>query len=179
MSDTARFVVPDGVFGDASAEFSADLVYRYRLSRVWDARLPLLGWLMLNPSTADAFRLDPTVTRCVRFAERDGFGGIVVTNLFAFRSTDPRALYSHPEPVGELNDRFIVDAASECATTVVAWGVHGVLHGRDRAVLGRLCAAGTDVRCLRLTKAGCPGHPLYVRGDSVLVPFPSCDQRQR
>ena len=53
----------DGLLGAATADFSEDLVYRYRLSRVWDAGLPLLGWLMLNPSTADAFRVDPTVNR--------------------------------------------------------------------------------------------------------------------
>jgi hypothetical protein len=164
-------VMADGPLGAATADFSEDLVYRYRLSRVWDAGLPLLGWLMLNPSTADAFRVDPTVNRCVRFAQRDGFGGVVVTNLFALRSTDPQALYSHPDPVGGLNDRFIGEAASECALTVAAWGVHGLLHDRGAAVLGGLRAAGVDVRCVRLTKAGLPGHPLYVRGDSALVPL--------
>src|SRR5438105_250311 len=75
-----------------SAWFSPDKQYRYLLTRSWDHIPQAMTWIMLNPSTADAFRDDPTIRRCISFARREGCGSIRVVNLFALRATDPRDL---------------------------------------------------------------------------------------
>jgi len=138
---------------------------------VWDADQLRVNFLMLNPSTADASVLDPTVRRCAGFAESWGAGALEVTNIFALRSTDPRALRTVPDPVGRGNDDAIV-AAAECADLVVcAWGAHGGYLRREARVRDLLRAAGTETVCLRRTRAGHPGHPLYVRKDVELIPW--------
>jgi hypothetical protein len=133
--------------------------YRYRLWRRWGAG-ERVGFVMLNPSTADAERDDPTIRRCTGFARTWGFGSMVVVNLFALRSPDPARLRRAREPVGRDNDRHIIEAAGACDVVVLAWGMHGRLRDRDRAVLDLL--AGQALRCLGQTRAGQPRHPLYL-----------------
>lgn len=161
--------VVESRWGVGTSTFSADRQYRYRLSRIFAERPGRVCFLMLNPSTADAAITDPTVERCLRFARSWGAGAVEVVNLFALRSTDPQALYQHPDPVGPDNDDTIA-AAVTCATTVVAaWGVHGALHGRGEVVAAALRAAGVRLMALGETKDGHPRHPLYLAGDSALV----------
>lgn len=81
---------------EATATFSPDRTYRYALTRRWRADLPVAAFLMLNPSTADAFVLDPTVRRCIGFARAWNTGGVLVLNLFGLRASNPSALYDHP-----------------------------------------------------------------------------------
>jgi hypothetical protein len=76
----------------SGAELSACRTYRYRLWRQWDADLAPVVWVMLNPSTADESADDPTIRKCIGFAQRWGYGGIEVVNLYAYRSPDPRQL---------------------------------------------------------------------------------------
>lgn len=137
--------------------------YRYGLSRVWDAARPSLLFIMLNPSTADEFRNDPTVARCEIRARRMGFGAMMVANLFAFRATRPADLKRAQHPVGDLNDAVLRHWADRADTTIAAWGVHGTLLDRARQVSVGLPAA---TRHLGLTKAGHPRHPLYVALDT-------------
>ncbi len=151
-----------GEWGAASATFSADRVFRYTLTRTWDPDRPVVNFLMLNPSTADAFALDPTNRRCVGFAQSWGYGAIVTTNIFALRSTDPLGLRSVPDPIGDLNDEAILDAARTADLVVAAWGNHGAFLDRGAQVAGILHAEGLPLHHLRLTGAGHPGHPLYV-----------------
>jgi hypothetical protein len=120
---------------------------------------------MLNPSTADAFQLDPTNRRCVGFAQTWGFGALVTTNIFAFRSTNPAGLRTANDAVGPENNKIIVAAAKNADLVIAAWGTHGELQDRNNAVRGMLTEAGIELHKLRLTKAGHPGHPLYVAGD--------------
>jgi hypothetical protein len=133
---------------------------------VWDASLQRVNFVMLNPSTADAFQLDPTVRRCMGFARHWGFGQVEVTNIFAFRSTDPRGLKTSPDPVGSGNDDAIVEAASRADLVIAAWGTHGVLNGRSDAVWELLSAAGVSLYALRVTAHGLPSHPLYLPADA-------------
>jgi hypothetical protein len=156
-----------GDWGDASATFSNDRVYRYVLTRTWDVVLPSVNFLMLNPSTADAFQLDPTNRRCVGFAQAWGYGSMVTTNIFAFRSTDPAGLRTTADAVGPENDDAILSAAMNADLVIAAWGTHGELQGRGTAVREMLVGAGIALHALRLTKAGHPGHPLYVAGDTL------------
>ena len=159
----------------AGALFSPCRIWRYTLWRVWDASLPAgnVNWLMLNPSTADEFVLDPTLTRCQNFSREWGYGGMVVTNLFAFRATDPMVIKEPPEPVGSENDRAIVESATEAGLVVCGWGNHGAHLGREQKVLKLLSRAGIQLHCLKKNADGSPGHPLYLPGDSRPTPFPS------
>jgi hypothetical protein len=122
---------------------------------------------MLNPSTADAFQLDPTNRRCVGFAQAWGYGSMVTTNIFAFRSTDPAGLRTAADAIGPENDDAILSAATSADLVIAAWGTHGELQGRGAAVREMLVGAGIALHALRVTKAGHPGHPLYVAGDTL------------
>jgi hypothetical protein len=122
---------------------------------------------MLNPSTADAFQLDPTNRRCVGFAQAWGYGALVTTNIFAFRSTNPAGLRTANDAIGPENNEAIVTAAKNADLVIAAWGAHGELQDRGNAVHQMLGKAGVPLHMLRLTKAGHPGHPLYISGDTV------------
>jgi hypothetical protein len=151
----------------SSACFSDCGNYRYSLTREWDNSLPTACFCMLNPSTADQHADDPTIRRCISFAKTWGCGALEVVNLFAYRSTDPTGLRAIADPVGEENDRYIMQAAKRASVVVAAWGVHGAYKGRDVDVLPLL----GDVQCLGVTKEGFPKHPLYVRADTNLRRF--------
>jgi hypothetical protein len=165
-----------------SAVFSACGTWRYLLRRELEAGEGVVNFVMLNPSTADAVRDDPTIRRCIGFARRWGCRELLVTNLFALRTPDPRALRRADDPVGPENDRYLRDAAGRVADTagllVAAWGTHGALDGRDvavlallREVMGRAPAGAARMAHLGLTAGGLPRHPLFVRGDGALGRF--------
>lgn len=145
--------------------------YRYGLLRRWNDDLPLT-FVMLNPSTADADLDDPTIRRCMGFARRDGYGGIYVFNLYAYRATDPKALLTCADPVGPENDSYLTRhlwaAHQQGRPVVAAWGANA-RPDRVRAVLDLV--PGAPWRCLGVTKAGAPKHPLYIKGDQPLIPF--------
>lgn len=147
-----------------SAVLSRCGMYRYQLSRIWNGGLPLCNFVLLNPSTADAQQDDPTVTRCMQRARAAGFGGVLLTNLYALRSTDPRALRSHEDPVGKDCDVYLRDAAVTAAMVICGWGVHGDegQPGRVGRALATLRAARAELHVLRLTADGHPSHPLYL-----------------
>lgn len=117
---------------------------------------------MLNPSTADARKNDPTVERCERRARAAGFGCMGVGNIFALRSTDHRRLYSHEDPIGPNNDCAIMAMAAQADAIFCGWGNHGQLLDRGPQVMDMLLDAGYVPQALRLTQAGQPGHPLYI-----------------
>src|SRR5262245_25448198 len=123
------------LYRSSGARFGAGGRYRYLLWRAWDDRGPRMLFVMLNPSSADDGRDDPTIRRCVRFARRHGCGSLAVANLFALRATDPRTLLARwrqgGDVVGPRNDQAIVRAAEVADVIVLAWGRHGRLMGRD------------------------------------------------
>lgn len=156
------------LFEKRTAEFSEDRKYRYRLDIRWgDGQL--VNFLMLNPSTADEHKNDPTVERCCRRAVAWGYGGLIVTNLFAWRSTDPRALKKVDRPIGSpANDFHIMAAALDSARVICAWGIHGTIANRAAMVTAMLRRERVRLYALRLTKHGQPEHPLYIPyGDPV------------
>lgn len=155
---------------EGDARFSRCGRYRTRLDRWWDRSRPAVLFIGLNPSTADAVRNDPTVRRCIGFAMRWGFGGLVVANAFAWRSTDPAGLLATPDPVGRGNDAAIAAAAAECGRVVAAWGVHGALLDRQRRLAG-LLGPIAPLWCLGRTREGFPRHPLYVPAAARLERF--------
>jgi hypothetical protein len=114
--------------------------YRYELRRTWGADdEPLVCWVMLNPSTADADQDDPTIRRCISFSNRWGFGRLVVVNLFARRATDPKELLHGGDPVGSANDASTLAAALEADRVIAAWGAHGSFLNRAARVTDLLC----------------------------------------
>jgi hypothetical protein len=150
--------------GDAAsvAEYSPCDLYRYSLTRVWDEALPRVMFVMLNPSKATEVQNDPTVERCERRARVLGFGAFRVTNIFAFRATDPKDLKRAEAPVGVANDAAIRDGVAWADTVVAGWGAHGDHLGRGAEVAALLSELGCQAHHLGLSKAGHPRHPLYI-----------------
>ena len=158
--------------------------YRYLLTRRWNTHLrwvrPTCTFVMLNPSTADNKLDDPTIRRCIKFAEREDCDKLMVVNCFALRATNPAELRFHPDPMGPLNRETVFSAILNGLRTggpvIAAWGAwgakedpppgHWIKAGWDERSNGKL-----DLKCLGLTKDGCPKHPLYVKGDTPLVDF--------
>lgn len=149
----------------STARFSSCMQYRYELTRRWGDGAEVC-WVMLNPSTADAAKDDPTIRRCVGFAKRWGYGALTVVNLFAWRSTQRAVLKTLADPVGTDNDRSILEAVGRSESTVIAWGTDGVVRGRSAAVLRMLGLR--PVGYFRLTKNGQPEHPLYQPNEIAL-----------
>lgn len=160
--------------GPSGAIFSEDKAYRHLLWRIWDESLPLLLMAMLNPSVAGAkaSESDPTVTRQIERARRLGCGGLLVVNTHDLVSTDPRGLKTHPKPVSDVCDRYILDAATGVIASggfvVCAWGKH-CPPARSAAIMELL--AGFPLYCLGRNGDGSPEHPLYKKYDLPLLEF--------
>ena len=163
-----------GLFGPAdedgvSRRAAIEGAYRWALSRTWNSGGRHLVFLMLNPSTADAAKDDPTIRRCMGFGRAWGYGGIAVVNLYALRSSEPAALYQHPDPIGARNVRTVLDIVEE-ADVILAWGANpgprpDHVFALQRAV--RHCASRVDV--LGWCSNGHPRHPLFVRASAERV----------
>lgn len=164
--------VLEGVSTGWGADITADGRYRRRLWRVWDESLPRLAWVMLNPSTADAHRDDPTIRRCIGFARSHCYGGIDVVNLFQLRATDPdQVRYAGSRVALGPNPDDPIRATAPAAV-VVAWGaVHRAMQPRSAEVLDLLHDTSRIVLCLGTTQDGHPRHPLYVPARQRLVPY--------
>lgn len=150
--------------GDApsTAVYSDCERYRYSLTRVWQPEGRRVLFVMLNPSTATEVQNDPTVERCERRARALGFGAFRVTNIFAWRDTDPRKMRAAADPVGPGNDAAIRAAIAWADQVIAAWGAHGAHLDRGGTVEALLRNAGSGAHHLGLTKQGHPKHPLYI-----------------
>lgn len=143
-----------------NAVFSPCRTYRYELARYWQSGSQICNFILLNPSKADAQTDDATVRRCIRYAHDWGYAGLVITNLFAFRSTDPRQLKMCPDPFGPENYDYLRSAAYAAGVVVCGWGEHGRLHDWGQEILELLQDMGIRLHALRLTAGGHPHHPL-------------------
>lgn len=146
--------------------------YRYELTRSWARAGSLATFIMLNPSTADATNDDPTIRRCIGFARSWGCNGLYVGNLYALRSTEPKGLWVHPDPVGPDNDEHLTDLADRALffgwPLVAAWGA----NAKPERVAQVLALPGMEnLQALGITKSGAPRHPLYLRSDATLSPW--------
>lgn len=156
--------------------------YRYELTRRWDDG-PLLEFIMLNPSTADASTDDPTIRRCIGFAKRWGYGALVVRNLFALRATNPGALLAYwtgslaggdyrggaddlSPAIGPANFDYLKRDDADC--TIAAWGAHAAAlewHAAGNRIERR------ELFCLGTNAGGSPKHPLYVPSSRTPEPW--------
>lgn len=169
---------------ERTAVFSPDQRYRYTLTRYWGTdrplrsgrvplhpRDPILNMVMLNPSTADEHQEDATIRRVIEFARREGYCNLIVTNLFALRSTDAKALYTapYPGPIGPENLRYLHYCAEVATAIWVGWGEHGEYMSQGHVVAHLLGeASGLPLLCLGRNAGGMPGHPLYLPGKAPL-----------
>lgn len=140
-----------------SADISRCGNYRYELRRIWDESKPLVMFIGLNPSTADAEADDNTSRVCINYAQRWGYGGLLLGNLFGFRSKDQSGLFRAKDPIGPESDGSLARLQAQAALVVCAWGASGRYLSRDGVVLAKL----HNPQCLVRLKCGAPGHPLY------------------
>lgn len=157
----------------STARFSPCRTWRYTLTRTWDIVKPAMCVIGLNPSTADETRDDATIRRCIGFAKRESFGGLVMTNLFGFRSTAPEGLLTVDDPIGPENLAAIRAASADAAIVVAAWGSHkklGILvQAQATAVRAMLRKEGVALRCFGVNGDGQPRHPLYLANETPIV----------
>ena len=150
------------------ANFSEDRKYRYCLWRIWDLSKPRVMFIGLNPSTANESQNDNTITKVVKIAKNNGFGGVYMMNCWAYISTDPTHLKVNPMS-NEWNDNMISLIASKCDEVVFAWGNFNIVKetGRDIELIEMFPTA----KALHINKNGSPKHPLYCKDKSTLIPF--------
>ncbi len=152
------------------AYFSADKKYRYLLGRRTGKSNSRLLFIMLNPSTADETQNDPTIRRCIGFAQQWSFGIMEVVNLFAFRTPHVAELRRTDDPVGPENDEMIASALTTADMVVLAWGNHGSYRNRSHEIK-RLALNTAQPFHLGLNKTGEPKHPLYLPASATLTPL--------
>jgi len=142
------------------AWFSPHNTHRLLLWRMWDGKLPMINWVMLNPSKADHIHDDATLRRCIGFS-KPSFGGLIVTNLYSYIATRPTDLRKAEYPVLDVDDAILDLAALQARAIVVGWGAlpSDRSAGRAIGVLNRLCRYRT-LHCLGETKTGHPRHPV-------------------
>ncbi len=157
------------LFCERTATFSDCRRYRYTLRIVWQVNLPVAAFIGLNPSTADEFQDDPTIRRCRGFAEREGCGGMLMLNLFAWRSTDPKGMLKAVDSRGPGNR--IPDMLRELDTCkgpwIACWGSHGKHLSRGDQVAREI----SNLQCFGRNRDGSPKHPLYLSSNEPLKPF--------
>ena len=140
------------------AIFSDDHKYRYALWRVWNLHKPMLMLIGLNPSTAGELNDDPTITRSMVRANKTGYGGLLMGNLYAYVSTDPKILLGMGDFVGELTDYYLKRMIAMSRRQLCGWGSFPPVVKRAPIVLGMIA----EPYCLGVNADGQPKHPLYI-----------------
>ena len=163
-SESIKMIEKSHQKGDSksTAFYSDCFSYRYSLTRTWDLSGQKVHFIMLNPSTATEIQNDPTVERCERRARALGFGAFCVTNIFAWRDTDPKNMLAVGDPVGPFNDCAIKRACDWADIVIAAWGTYGEHLNRGNRVKHMLLKIQKPICHLGLSKAGHPKHPLYI-----------------
>ena len=146
----------------SEATYSECEKYRYCLFREWDVRKKRAHFIMLNPSTATEYQNDPTVERCERRARSLGYGAFSVTNIFAWRETNPKKMEKVSDPIGPKNDGIIIETCKNSNLNIAAWGAHGSHRARGKEVKEILIKVKLKIFSLGITKLGHPKHPLYI-----------------
>ncbi len=149
------------------AVFSEDGKYRYALWRVWSKSRPIRLQIGLNPSKAGAIKNDPTITRGMARADRDGFGGFLMGNLYGFVSTNPDALMGDGEFIGFENDIYLKQLIELATQHLCGWGSFPAVKKRAAIVLAMI----KEPYCLGVNRDGQPKHPLYIGYDVPVVKY--------
>jgi hypothetical protein len=166
-----RTHIKDGA--PSTATYSDCERYRYALTRTWDEQAKRVLFVMLNPSKATEVQNDPTVERCERRARALGFGAFQVTNIFAWRDTDPFKMRKATDPIGPENDAAILAGVAWADQVIAAWGTHGAHLDRGPQMAAILHATGKPISTLGLSKHGHPKHPLYISYSQQPIIWPA------
>ncbi len=156
-----------GLLVNKNAIFSDCRKYRYALSRTWNGKKKTILFIGLNPSTADEKIDDPTIRRCIHYAQNWGYGSLLMVNLFAYRATLPSELKNVKNPIGNDNDLHILELSKKADLAVAAWGNEGTLLNRDKVVKKLI----PNLMCLKINKSSQPTHPLYQKKDLKLIKY--------
>ena len=151
------------------AVFDATRTYRYWLRREWDARLPGLTFVLLNPSIADEVNDDNAVRCCMRFACDWNFGSVEIVNLFGIVDTHPKKMKGFQNPVGSCNDQYVMESVNRASAVVIGWGNDGRHAGRAKEMLELL--KEHSLLCLGKTTEGQPRYPSRLPTDTPRVKF--------
>ena len=151
--------------------------YRYILGTRGQKPLICIG---VNPSTARPDALDNTLKSVERIALGNGYDSFLMFNVYAQRATDPNAMEKELNPLLHRENmaafRYVLSLSREPAVWA-AWGA--VIE--KRSYLSRCVRDMLDIGkeydarwyCAgAITKKGHPHHPLYLRKDEPLKPFP-------
>ena len=154
------------------AFFTPDGLHRTCLWRIWDTDKNLVVYIGLNPSTANANKNDPTITRLIQLTKDNGYGGFYMHNLFTLISSKPKALYGkareeviHPDHEGVFEHNL-----ARVKTVVFCWSTiadRKELHWRALEIMERF----PNALCFGRNQNGSPKHPLYLPSDTKLRSF--------
>lgn len=148
---------------------SEDGKYRYVLFRniqPFALKRKTVCFFMLNPSTADYHVDDPTLRRCINFGKTWGYNRLLLVNLFAMRSKDPRQLLTDQDPIGPENAAYVFRATTEADLVVAAWGNHKATAKAPQYLIGK-----ESLFCLGHNTDQSPRHPLYVPKTASPIDF--------
>ncbi len=154
------------------AVFSPDRGYRYQLWRIWTPHKPKVLFIGLNPATAHELHNDPTITRCIGFAQAWGYGGMYMGNLFNLVSSNPIKLLTGLPVEHELGQGLaaLFEMGHDSGLVVAAWGRLPYKRLEERA--SKVISMGNRVLyCLGVNKDGSPKHPLYLKVDTLPILF--------
>lgn len=154
--------------------------YRYILGTRGVKPLICVG---INPSTAAPDALDPTLQSAQRIALANGYDSFLMFNVYAQRATRPQDMDEicnealHRENMAAF--RWVLSQVGAGYTPAVwaAWGT--IIEQRPylKDCLREMIAIGEEFHARWLcagkrSKKGHPHHPLYLRKDEQVQPFP-------
>lgn len=150
------------------SHFSNDGKHRLWLLRSWEENPKMILFIGLNPSTANDINDDPTIRSCIRLTRHNGYGGFVICNLFSFVTANPKILIQNMKEARTVeSDITLHRMIIHTHKTICAWGSWTFINVRAQQVLARI----REPFCLGVNADGHPKHPLYIRSETLFVPY--------
>jgi len=157
---------------NSTATMSDNDEYRYRLVKIWDWNLKIAGIIMLNPSKADVIKVDATVMNITNYLIDNGYGGIDIVNLYAYRTTDPRFLTNRDQQFESINNDYIHEVTKDRDIMIIAWGSdNNKYKTRKREVERILLPYSEKLKCFEDESGKQPRHPLLLADDWCLTNY--------
>lgn len=154
------------LFGNVTkgACFDESRKNRYYLFRIWDKSKPMVSFIGLNPSTANEHTNDNTITKVMKIAAHNGYGGVYMLNLYPCVTPHPHEIVNDIKST-RINSLFMEEYSKN--NVVFAWGNFKQAQEISRGVVDWF----QTPLCIAQNKNGSPKHPLYCKDNSKLIPF--------